>query len=402
MPGRNDPCHCGSGKKYKKCHLLREQAVQLAESRGRNREIPPQILKQLRAMQQADEEYVAKYGHARQTVHADFQGYKFVAVGGTMHYSDKWKSFIDFLLDFIKTTLGGAFGPEWYDAERAKPREMRHPIVRWYEAFCELGAHAKRNEAGLLEAEPDGPTQAYLNLAYDLYVVGDNARLQKDLLRRLRNSSDFHGARYELSVAAIMVRAGFTIDFEDETDNTRRHAEFVATHRQTGARVAVEAKARRRSGVMGWVGPRQDPAEIKLSIDQLFRDACEKDPDLPLVIFIDANMPPELANEQLERWTKELQQTLPRVGHGFGEAGVFEGAPFALLVVSNIPYDYARPGERSAPVGGYTSQPIPAKRPLPNPAIKPAIEKALEQYGNIPQDFPVDPRTVNQQTETDT
>jgi uncharacterized protein len=19
-PGRNDPCHCGSGKKYKKCH----------------------------------------------------------------------------------------------------------------------------------------------------------------------------------------------------------------------------------------------------------------------------------------------------------------------------------------------------------------------------------------------
>ena len=20
-PGRNDPCHCGSGKKYKKCHL---------------------------------------------------------------------------------------------------------------------------------------------------------------------------------------------------------------------------------------------------------------------------------------------------------------------------------------------------------------------------------------------
>jgi hypothetical protein len=25
-PGRNDPCHCGSGKKYKKCHLLQDQA----------------------------------------------------------------------------------------------------------------------------------------------------------------------------------------------------------------------------------------------------------------------------------------------------------------------------------------------------------------------------------------
>lgn len=23
--GRNDPCHCGSGKKYKKCHLEKDQ-----------------------------------------------------------------------------------------------------------------------------------------------------------------------------------------------------------------------------------------------------------------------------------------------------------------------------------------------------------------------------------------
>ncbi len=25
-PGRNDPCHCGSGKKYKKCHLIEDEA----------------------------------------------------------------------------------------------------------------------------------------------------------------------------------------------------------------------------------------------------------------------------------------------------------------------------------------------------------------------------------------
>ncbi|MBN1563106.1 MAG: SEC-C domain-containing protein [Anaerolineae bacterium] len=24
-PGRNDPCWCGSGKKYKKCHLREDQ-----------------------------------------------------------------------------------------------------------------------------------------------------------------------------------------------------------------------------------------------------------------------------------------------------------------------------------------------------------------------------------------
>ncbi len=26
-PGRNDPCHCGSGKKYKQCHLDQDEAA---------------------------------------------------------------------------------------------------------------------------------------------------------------------------------------------------------------------------------------------------------------------------------------------------------------------------------------------------------------------------------------
>ena len=28
LPGRNDPCHCGSGKKYKHCHMQQDQAAQ--------------------------------------------------------------------------------------------------------------------------------------------------------------------------------------------------------------------------------------------------------------------------------------------------------------------------------------------------------------------------------------
>jgi SEC-C motif-containing protein len=29
-PGRNDPCHCGSGKKYKQCHLAADEAKERA------------------------------------------------------------------------------------------------------------------------------------------------------------------------------------------------------------------------------------------------------------------------------------------------------------------------------------------------------------------------------------
>ena len=32
-PGRNDPCHCGSGKKYKKCCLPREQPTRISDPR---------------------------------------------------------------------------------------------------------------------------------------------------------------------------------------------------------------------------------------------------------------------------------------------------------------------------------------------------------------------------------
>ena len=31
-PGRNEPCYCGSGKKYKKCHMAEDKA---AEKEGR-------------------------------------------------------------------------------------------------------------------------------------------------------------------------------------------------------------------------------------------------------------------------------------------------------------------------------------------------------------------------------
>jgi hypothetical protein len=38
--GRNDPCHCGSGKKYKQCHLAPDEAAQ-RESRAQAADSAP-------------------------------------------------------------------------------------------------------------------------------------------------------------------------------------------------------------------------------------------------------------------------------------------------------------------------------------------------------------------------
>lgn len=89
----------------------------------------------------------------------------------------------------------------------------------------------------------NGDLFAFLSFAYDLFTLADNAEVQKSLLDRLRKADQYQGARYEMFVAASLLRAGFTIAFEDESDSTTSHCEFIATSKQTGRPFSVEAKA---------------------------------------------------------------------------------------------------------------------------------------------------------------
>jgi hypothetical protein len=40
-PGRNDPCHCGSGRKYKQCHLDKDEAALRAARAKKELEAAP-------------------------------------------------------------------------------------------------------------------------------------------------------------------------------------------------------------------------------------------------------------------------------------------------------------------------------------------------------------------------
>lgn len=55
--GRNDPCHCGSGKKYKQCHLAQDEAAE-RDARAKAVEAAP-------APQPAAEEASAKEASAK-------------------------------------------------------------------------------------------------------------------------------------------------------------------------------------------------------------------------------------------------------------------------------------------------------------------------------------------------
>ena len=90
----------------------------------------------------------------------------------------------------------------------------------------------------LADAQPEpGSASAVLLVAY--------------LLKRLKDIGQFQGAYYELLVASVLIRAGFKLTLEDETDGKNKHCEFAAISSTTGKRYWVEAKMRSVAGLLG-------------------------------------------------------------------------------------------------------------------------------------------------------
>jgi hypothetical protein len=170
-----------------------------------------------------------------------------VAVGKTLYWSPTWKAFPDFLADYIKRVIG----PDWGNAEIAKPFEQRHPLMQWYDIFCRYQQATIPKPGELSEAPVTGIVACYLGLAYSLYLLAHNVELQDRLVRRLKDPRQFQGAYYELMIANILVRAGFTLTLEDETDGESKHCEFAAISKHTGKKYWVEAKMRAVSGLFG-------------------------------------------------------------------------------------------------------------------------------------------------------
>jgi len=231
QPRRKGLCPCGSGKKFKRCCELKEPLKGIQE-----------VVRLIRDQEQKAMLRKIQYGNIGPVVSAEFKGQRIVAVGNRLYYRSEWKTFIDFLDFYVKTMLG----KEWWEDEFKKPLNQRSPVCIWAHEAYEYQRTNATAEGDLLGVVPNGPMQEFLCLAYDLYVLQNHQLLQQDVLKRLRLTPNFHGARYELMVAATFVRAGFDIHFENEKDGSSRHPEFIAIHKKTGVSIDVEAKKRNR------------------------------------------------------------------------------------------------------------------------------------------------------------
>lgn len=379
--GRNTPCPCGSGKKFKHCHgNLVPKSVNV-----RNTAIPEEVRRKIAEMQAQDRAYEAAHGKGKPIITTEFKDWRLVAVGNELHWGkkDKTKYFPDFLGNYVRSK----FGTEWGNKEIAKPFEERHQILKWYDSMCHFQMKQKPEEDGTYRTAANGAMLSWYRIAYDLYLIKHNAELQEKILERLRNKDQFQGARFELCATASMIVAGFDINFEDESDTTKKHAEFLAKHK-SGLEIAVEAKSRHRDGVLEYKSlPRRagQTPNTKVTVEGLIRKALAKQPDYPYFIFIDVNLPYSDEAPHGNPWFQEMTETVEALQTEWGT----EPFPANAIYFCNDPtYQEV---EKVPEGNNFWVYEVPIKRPkhpLPDENLTMRVAQAIIQRTNIPNEYP--------------
>jgi hypothetical protein len=350
MTRRNEPCPCGSGKRFKRCHgvldgpnglFARQQAALRALELHRANE-------RIREAQQ---------GEGRPIVALEVGDHQFVAVGLSLYPMKDCKTFPDFLARYIQIKLGA----EWGTAELAKPLTERHPIMQWFDAIGRYRlVEAKGKPPGEIhESVITGAVACYMGLAYGLFLLDHNVELQERLLRRLKDVGNFAGAYYEIIIARLLIRAGFTLELEDETDGDSKHCEFSATSKVTERKYWVEAKMRSIAGVLGKTEG-NDRKPLKMLVPHLNKAFAKPAADHPRLIFVDLNTAeglqgdprnPRWFPDAVARLSKYEREKLPagESAHVFVTNIAYhrqmDSAPTSVVLPYGLGNDFERPGE---------------------------------------------------------
>jgi hypothetical protein len=311
-------------------------------------------------------------GLGRPIISFENHGYRIVAIGKQLRWSKAWRTFPDFLFDYIKIVLT----PEWGNAELKKSEAERHPLLDWYRKVCDF-QHSQQKSAidGLYHSEMTGAVKAYLGLAYDLYLCAHNAELPELLLKRLRNAQMFEGALYEAYVIGVLARAGFRIELEDESDSTRSHCELTATHQDTGRKFSVEVKA--ISSASSRAGATSAPPRIRGKL----HEALCKQADHERVVFIELNRAELDMTGDIPAWVQQVDADLARAEQDLTVEG--QPAPPAYVFVTNRGFMHALDRQRWTEIGvscGFKIDDFASRIPRPILDLVRAREKHKELH----------------------
>lgn len=334
-------------------------------------------------MESSRRRFQERYGFARPPLATKMGDKWVIAIGGTIYKQTKegGYNFVNALHDHALEFFGTTF----VDQEEAKPFAERHPAMQWLFMAVERDARLEAEGNTDPRDKQTGAGAAWLRFAYDLYTIADNSKLQADLRRRLLSGRDWQGARHELRVAALCVVAGFELAFEDESDGSRTHPEFIATDTNTGLQVAVEAKSRHRFGVQGFVGGKQVEPGERVNIRDIVLDGYKKQTALPLYVFVDVNLPP-CDDPTWDRWMEELETSMMDLAR----EGYTDPCPANAVFFSNDPSHYVADGRIGNRPDRLWIRPFTAERPRvahPSGDLVARFMKAHRQRLAPPSDF---------------
>lgn len=323
--GRNSPCPCGSGKKYKKCcGFLSTPKLPISLQKHAAQKHQEAIAMYKQRLQQQ--------GLGKPIISTTLNGNRVICVGNKVHSSTKWKTFHDFLSSYIKLL----FSPQWGNNEIAKPYDERHPLLKIYDIVCRQQKEMAQTQPanGIYTGDMTGAISSYLWLSYNLYLIEHNKDIQNQLIGRLKHQDQFAGAYYETFVIAIFLRAGFLIEFEDEISRKSTHCEFTATHKSSGKKYTVEVKQRNRKSIISNKGSNNIELDYK-GLGKLLKEALKKNSKHERIIFIDTNLPSAALEKNSQQ---DLQDKM--VNFIRKKEKQLHDSPSAYLFLTNYPYHH--------------------------------------------------------------
>lgn len=366
---KRNKCPCGSGLKKNKCSRKKTcngtkrpplAAIHAAE-RFKN---PPREL--------TDEN---GFLLGRPFVDTEFQGKRVRAVGGSIYKRPLGETFHQFILDHF----GHAIGFDWIAEERAKPEKERHPLSIWGAELVDRINNESFSSGKAKAIKQTGNIKSLLVMAYDYYLVCHcNAKIQPKFIKKLKNKDGFQGARYELAVAGIAIRAGFDITW---LNSKQKHCEFKGVHKtMPNTEVLFECKSHGRSGILGKSGE-YDPEKTGVKVLSHISEAIEQsDKNTPLIIFDDINLPltPDLEFEE-KNWPQEAETTFKK----FGFHTKYKTSNYGALFMTNFSW-YLHEDISSMKKGEVISYFHTGGRFSIAPEAISLLKIASEQYGYVP------------------
>jgi hypothetical protein len=315
--GRNAPCPCGSGRKYKKCHLMSEP---------RSTPVAPfDVIAARRISAELVRRAQETQFQAPKPIKAEFKGHVFRAFRSHLFIRRRNESYQEWVIDVLKRTMGQG----WLNKYKP-PNQDGHPVKRWLYSSSALAARSlpPNHDGPAIAVRANGDSMALVALAEDVFRLRQANSFPTALRDRLRDPRQFQGVRYEIAIAATFLRAGFDLEWPLRGGPERR-PEFVARQRGTKESVVVETKSRHRPGILGTPGLPPRLEELRFDVQRLFAEALQQAPDAGIfAVFIDLNLP----HVDVDKYREELSAMLLKDAEAAAAA--------TLVVLTNWPWHY--------------------------------------------------------------